>query len=81
MRDLFTQLDVRMKSCEESLSDETTEPESETDSEPEPLRNHVDVLHKEPSEFMKSIIMILIVILFISTVNGLITNKGMFRLS
>ena len=79
LRELSEQLDVRVKSCEESLSDELTEPESET--ELEPLRNHVDVLHKEPSDFMKNIIMILIVVLFISAINGMVTNKAMLRLT
>ena len=79
LRELSEQLDVRVKSCEESLSDETTEPETET--ELEPLRNHVDVLHKEPSEFMKSIITFLIVVLLISSISGFITNKAMLRLT
>jgi hypothetical protein len=79
LRELSEQLDVRVKSCEESLSDELTEPETETESEPP--RNHVDVLHKEPSEFMKSIITFLIVVLLISSISGFITNKAMLRLT
>ena len=83
LRELFAHLDARMKSCEESLSDELTEAESdaELEVEAEPLRNHIDVLHKEPSDFMKSIITFLIVVLLISSVGGFITNRGMQRLT
>jgi hypothetical protein len=81
LRELFAHLDARMKSCEESLSDEVTEPETELEVEPAPLRNHVDVLHKEPSPFMKSIISFLIVVLLISAIHSMATNRVMLRLT
>lgn len=83
LRELFAQLDARMKSCEESLSDEVTEaasqskPEYESDSRD----NHLKILHQEPSAFMKFFLTLSTIILFLSAIKNLIIDKHILPLT
>lgn len=53
-------LEDRVKVCEMALLDDAeTEAESETESEQEVVVDHVDLLHKKPSEVVEKILMII----------------------
>jgi hypothetical protein len=79
LRELFAHLDTRMKSCEENLSDQVTEAESE--SEPEPQQNLVKIMQREPPLIMKVFLTLSTILIFLSAMNSLITGKDMLRLT
>ena len=81
LRDLFVGLEARMKGYEESLSDELTEPESESESEPEFQQNRLKILHSEPSLIMKVFLTLSTLLLILSALKSAITGKDMLRLS
>ena len=79
LRDLFVGLEARMKGCEESLSGEVTEPDSESESEPKLEKNYLKILHNQPPLIMKVFLSLTTLLIILSAIKSVITGKDMLQ--